>query len=380
MICTCGYTLSEPMINPFVFDRPLAPGEAVSRPDELEQLLGFAVGGQSVRLAAPRRYGKTTLLAELATVGWEAHELIPAVVDLSRVTSLDDVVIRITRAYASGLDRGRLRSTWRAIRARLSAQAQIGLPGARVGATLAQPAASDRLAALHEVLDLPLAVHERSGQRCLVIFDEFQDLLTVGEQLDGVLRSHLQHHRAAASYLFAGSQPSLMATLFGDRKRPLFEQARAMTLRPLPLAELEDHVVARLEAAGRRDLVDDTPALVALSDGHPQRAMLLAHMLYEQPEGAEDPVGGALDAAIREAADALEQTWRALTSAQRRILGAVAAGHTSLLSNAALDYTGHGKGTQAQARDALVAGTHLRLDPGNAVFVDPLMGHWLRAR
>jgi hypothetical protein len=171
-----------------------------------------------------------------------------------------------------------------------------------------------------------------------------------------------------------------MATLFGDRKRPLFEQARAMTLGPLPLAELEDYVVAKLEDGGRGDLVDDAAALVAVSEGHPQRAMLLAHMLFEQARSAHDPVGGATDAAVHEASDALEQTWRALPAAQRRLLGAIATGHTSLLSNAALDYTGQGKSTQQNARDALLAATHLRVDDGTARFVDPLMARWLRAR
>ncbi|HEX6391119.1 MAG TPA: hypothetical protein VFZ89_16785 [Solirubrobacteraceae bacterium] len=352
----------------------------MGRPTELERMLALAVGGQSVRLAAPRRYGKTTLLAELAEVAWSAHGLVPAVVDLSRVTSVDDVVIRITRAYAAGLERGRLRAAWRAIRARLSAQAQIGLPGARVGAAIGQPAPADRLAALHEVLDLPVKVHERTGERCLVVFDEFQDLLTVDQHLDGVLRSHLQHHGAAASYLFAGSQPSLMATLFGDRERPLFEQARAMTLGPLPLADLTDYVIAKVEEAGRDDLADDAAEIVALSEGHPQRAMLLAHMLFEQPTEAEDPVGGALSAALREASDALEQAWRGLSTAQRRVLGGVAAGHTSVLSNAALEYASQGKSTQAKARDALITATHLRMQGDRAEFVDPLMAHWLRAR
>lgn len=368
------------MVNPFVFDRPLAREHAVSRPAELERLLAFAAGGQSVRLAAPRRYGKTTLLAELSVVAWEAHELVPAVVDLSRVTSLDDVVIRIVAAYESGLDRGRLRGAWRSIRARLSAQAQVGLPGAQLGAAVERAGAPDRLAALHEVLELPATVHKRTGQRCLVIFDEFQDLLTVDDQLDGVLRSHLQHHGSAASYLFAGSQPSLMGALFRDRTRPLFEQARAMSLGPLPAGDLTDHIASTLEHGGRDDLVDDVPAVVAVSKGHPQRAMLLAHMLFEQPPDSEDPVGDATRAAVDEASDGLEQTWRALTAAQRRVLGAVAAGHTSLLSNAALAYTTHGKGTQAQARDALVSATLLRLVERGATFVDPLMGLWLRRR
>ncbi len=52
--------------NPFTFDRPLPADQLVDRAAELEQLLGLAASGQSVRLAAPRRYGKTTLINALA--------------------------------------------------------------------------------------------------------------------------------------------------------------------------------------------------------------------------------------------------------------------------------------------------------------------------
>ncbi len=343
-------------------------------------MLALAAGGQAVRLAAPRRFGKTTLLGELADAAWQAHEMVPAIVDLSRVTSIQDVVVRVTRAYHRGLDRGRLRAAWRSIHARLSAEAQVGVPGARLGAAIAAPGPErDWLAALHEVLDIPVAVHTRTGQRCLVVLDEFQDLLTVDADLDGVMRSHLQHQREAASYVFAGSQPSMMAALFGDRSRPLFEQARSMSLDPLPVADLGDHIAERLERHGRGDLLDHAGAVAAISEGHPQRAMLLAHMLFEQGPKAEDPVGRALTMALREAADGLEQTWRALPATQRRVLGAIAAGHAAVLSNAALEYTGHGKSTQASARDALIAATLLRRDGGGSVgFVDPFMRLWIR--
>ena len=269
----------------------------------------------------------------------------------------------------------------RTIRSRLSAQLQAGLPG--VGsATIALAARSPdarRLGTLHEVLDLPLAAHERTDQRCLVIFEEFQDLLTLDQELDGVLRSHIQHRLEAASYLFAGSQPSLMTALFGDRHRPLFDQARAVPLGPLPLAPLGDFVADTMERRDRDDLVAHVDALVALSAGHPQRAMLLAYEHFEQPHDAEDPVGDAVAAAVVEAADGLEQTWRALTAAQRRVLGMVADGHRQLLTGPALARTGLGKSSQAAVRNALIAATHLDLDGTTVSFVDPLMPVWIIA-
>ncbi len=365
--------------NPFTFDRPLPADQLVDRVAELDQLLTMAAAGQSVRLAAPRRYGKTTLLNALADAAWQAHEMVPTVVDLSGVTTLDDVVLRITRAYERGLDRGRTRSVWRSIRRRGTGTAQLGVPGvASVSAGVAAPGGASALAALHDALDLPVRVHERTGQRCLVVLDEFQDLFTVADGLDGVLRSHLQHQGASASYVFAGSQPSMMRALFGDRRRPLFEQARAVVLDPLPAPELADYVEGRLEAAGREGLLELVDGLVAVSAGHPQRAMLLAHMLYEQADDDPDALPHAVDAALREAGDGLEQTWRFLGDAKRRVLGALAAGHVELTGKAALAHTGHAKGTQAGVRDALAADTLIARDPGGAWrFVDPFLQLWL---
>lgn len=366
--------------NPFTFDRPLPADELVDRVTELEQLLAMAAAGQSVRLAAPRRYGKTTLINALAEAAWQAHEMVPTVVDLSGVTTLDDVVLRITRAYERGLDRGRTRSVWRSLRRRGTTSAQVGVPGvASLGAGVAAPAASSSLAALHDALELPVRVHERTGQRCLVVLDEFQDLFTVADGLDGVLRSHLQHQSASASYVFAGSQPSMMRALFGDRRRPLFEQARALTLEPLPAADLADFVEARLAAAGRDGLLELVDGLVEVSAGHPQRAMLLAHMLFEQADDDPDALPHAVAAALREAGDGLEQTWRFLGDGKRRVLGALAAGHPELTGKAALAHTGHAKGTQAGIRDALAADTLITRDAAGAWrFVDPFLALWLR--
>ena len=366
--------------NPFLFDRPLPADQLVDRASELETLIGLARSGQSARIAAPRRFGKTTLLGALADLAWNAHEMVPAYVDLSGVTTLDDVAARVRGAYERGLDRGKLRAAWRSIRRR-GASAQVGVPGmATATAGIGQAPTSRAMAELHDALDLPRRVHERTDRRCLVIFDEFQDLLTASDDLDGLLRSHLQHHVGIASYVFAGSQPSLMRSLFGDRRRPLFEQARAIELGPLPLPELASWIDERLASAGREPLGEHVDALVELVAGHPQRAMLLAHFLFEQPDGP-DTLEAATTAALREADDGLQQTWRALTAAQRRLLGAVANGHHRILSGAALAYTGDPKSTQVAVRDQLVDEAHLRIrSDGSAELVDPFLGLWLRQR
>lgn len=52
-------------LNPFVFTQPVAPDDLIDRDEESERLLTLAEGGHAVRLSAPRRYGKTSLLRRI---------------------------------------------------------------------------------------------------------------------------------------------------------------------------------------------------------------------------------------------------------------------------------------------------------------------------
>jgi len=203
------------LANPFVFDRPLPPRELIDRVEELSTLVSLAVGGQSARLAAPRRYGKTTLLGALVDRIEREQGFIATLLDFSHVTSLGDAVVRFEQGYAEGLERSKLRALWRSVRRRANADAHVRAPGdlAGVSVGIGPGGGEELLARLHQLLEVPRAVHERTGRQCLVIFDEFQDLLRVVEGVDGILRSHIQHHYQVASYVFAGSEPSLLAEL-----------------------------------------------------------------------------------------------------------------------------------------------------------------------
>src|SRR5512132_521642 len=82
--------------TPFRFEGPVAPELLIDRQEELATLGRRAGDRVGVRLAAPRRYGKTSLLlahaAQLRDTGWRtAH------VDFSRVTDMTDAASPPTR-------------------------------------------------------------------------------------------------------------------------------------------------------------------------------------------------------------------------------------------------------------------------------------------
>jgi len=58
-------------------------------------------------------------------------------------------------------------------------------------------------------------------------------------------------------------------------------------LGPLPADELAEHIAARF-ADDRRDAGEGLGPLLDASEGHPRRAMLLAHHVYEQVEAGRE--------------------------------------------------------------------------------------------
>ncbi len=361
-------------LNPFVFTRPVEPEDLIDRDAEYGRLLDLAEGGHAVRLSAPRRYGKTSLLRR---IGRDAEKIgINYVeVDFYGVLAEIEVAERLEDGYAVLRSRaGDLaRSAIRALRPGLS----VGGGPVRVESRPRVEERAQRL--LMGLLDLPLRLFERTGRRTLVAFDEFQALLAVGPGIDGLFRSRIQRHGNAASYVFAGSHPGLMAQFFGRQERPFFGQARAFELEPLADADIAEYVGERFERT-RRAVGAALDPLLDLAAGHPQRAMLLAHQLWEQT-----PAGRTADAecwqrtvarVFAEQDEALRATWDSLETKEQAVYAALAVGGAGLFAARTLTRFNLSKSSARYAREALARGGQIRKAEGGWQPVDPLLARW----
>src|SRR3954451_15096565 len=262
------------MASPFIYEEPVDADHLVDRHDEVTTLVERALDARNSRVEGPRRFGKTSLLrAVLADA--ERNGAVPVEVNFLGCVTAADVAQRIERAYAAQLD-GPLRRWYdglvRTLQPTVSA-APAGV-GVKAQPRTAAPGLLDRLA-------LPRRVQERAGKQCVIAFDEFQEVVRIDAALPGVFRSVLEENRNAAGYVFSGSHPGLMRDLFADRRHAFFAQATPVELGPLPADELADYITARF-ADGRRDPGEALGPLLDAAQGHPQRAMLLAHHLYER--------------------------------------------------------------------------------------------------
>ncbi len=366
--------------NPFAYQGPVTPDALIDRRAELDALQRAAANRVAIRLVAPRRFGKTSVLdAHVEAMRAVGHRALR--VDLSRVGTVADVAARVAAVYAAlPPDPSRAVRRWAG---RLGVE--IGVGGAKVvlGPAARQVAADDARAALLDLLDVPARLHAADSDLTVVCFDEFQDLLVADDGLDGLIRSVIQHHGDAVAYVYAGSQPSMMRALFSDRERPFYGQARPLTLPTLPSDEAAADVERLIEAAGL-DAGDAVDRILTFTGGHPQRTMLLAHHLFELLDGGtpvDDPAAAALDAAVAETADAHQAVWDGLPRPERIVALGLADSIPPTSPRLADEHRISRSTLQAALRRLEDAEQHVvRDESGHSVLLDPLFGEWLRRR
>jgi hypothetical protein len=363
-------------VNPFVYSHPIAPDEIIDRDDETRRLLANAVGGHYVRLYAPRKYGKTSLLRRVLRDADVEEGLIPILVDLYGVLSVADVAVRFERAYARQL-KGKLRSRIEEFLQSTGLGLSLGALG--ISAKLQLEPRNDPLPALHALLDLPLRLEEAGGYRALIVLDEFQDITKVRE-MDALLRSHIQFQGEVASFVFAGSEPGLMRGLFEEKERPLYGQAVPMRLDRLADGDVAEYIARRFRETGRT-VGEALNPLIALADGHPQRAMLLAHRLWEDVAAGDAATlrdwSRAREAGLAEVQPELDAHWRRLSTNEQKTLRAVVAGGGSPFGQRVLHRLDLRKSTAQAALRGLVADATVELRHGRYAVVDPLFDEWI---
>ena len=366
------------MPSPFIYEEPVQPTDLIDRSRELQTLVERALDARNSRLEGPRRFGKTSLLrAALATA--ERDGAVAIEVNFLGCVSASDVAQRIERAYSSQLH-GPLRRWFDGIVRTLRPTFSVAPAGVGVRASpqVAAPGLLDRLS-------LPCRLQERTGRRCVIAFDEFQEVVRIDPSLPGMWRSELETHGNAAGYVFSGSHPGLMRDLFSDRRHAFFGQAAPIELGTLAADDLAEHITARF-AAHRRDPGEGLGPLLDIAEGHPQRAMLLAHHLYGRTRvGSSTTIEqwtAARASAEREASGEIQVLWQACTALERKVLKVVAFRTVALTGREAAERFGLAKsGSALTAVNRLVGDGHLVADSATRTgwrVIDPFLAAWLR--
>lgn len=216
----------------------------IDRINELESLTNGLKNGSDYILIAPRRYGKTTLVNKVFSSINEDKDYLLLNIDIMRYSgSIRHLSINITDKCLSllGLS-GKLYALLDKVE--LSLKLKVSWGGIELEPILQllknNHNAHDELRLLEHALKLLEKIAIKKKKSVIVFFDEFGELYHLGEHVVKLFRSVLQLQKHV-SYVFAGSQETLMNHIFVDKNSAFFRFGTIINLGKLEESEVLEY-------------------------------------------------------------------------------------------------------------------------------------------
>jgi AAA+ ATPase superfamily predicted ATPase len=316
------------MDNPFKFGTIVSEDFFTNSALEYDQLSQIITSCNHVIMIAPRRFGKTSLVNKVVEntnrpVLW---------LDLQLLTSTGDFANQLLKQLFKKYPFEKLKYLVRNFRIIPTLSIDPVTNNVEVGF---QPHI-DSFVHLEDVLNLIEKLGEEKV-RPIVVFDEFQELLSLGESLDKRLRAVIQFHKNI-NYVFMGSVETMMKQIFESKKSPFYHFGQLFTLDKIPYSDFFTFLQTRFVTITDQASEISTQIL-NFSHCHPHYTQQLAFhlwMILERKAYFENIVNETIDAIIQQHDNDFERLWNTFNHTDKNVLIEVAFEQTNLLSTTAL--------------------------------------------
>lgn len=348
-------------MNPFKFGVIVENDFFTDRKEETELLKRKLDSENHVVMISPRRFGKSSLIQKVVSEIGRPH----IVINMQQVLSVRDLSELLLKEIFKLFPVKKIRHLMTHFRVfpEISTNAVTGsfdvklLPGVK-----SDVAIEDTFALLEKV--------SSPDNRLIVVFDEFQEVVSIKKGLDKQLRSIMQKQQGL-NYIFLGSQESMMTDIFEKKKSPFYHFGQLVHLNRIPEDEFRDYVKTRLpQVSQTSSIVDD---IFSFAKCHPYYTQQLSSQVWElmtYTKTYENVVETAISDQVQSHDLDYERLWNSLNRTDRTIVRELAMGRNPMSSHSEPTST-----TYSGIRRLLKSGLVCR--ESNYQIEDPFFERWL---
>ncbi len=253
-----------------------------NRVEEANLLIGNAKNGKHSFLAAPRRYGKSSLCENAIN----KLKLPTSRVDLHVATSNKGIERAIIKGVVDliGSSIGAVEKAIRSIKYQLKhLQPKLSVEAAGLQLELAVSQQSSSPEIIREALLLLENLLRTKNKQALMLIDEFQRIIEIAPDMgiEGGIRSAAQEMQNL-SLIFSGSNRHLIENIFQDKGRPLYKLCKKIKLERIS----ESHYLKHLNLAANKMWGSELPEdvftkIMSLTERHPYYVNYLCDSLWD---------------------------------------------------------------------------------------------------
>ena len=215
----------------------------INRKLELKKLTNGLKAGDDFILVAPRRFGKTALALKVLDEIRQSDEYIIIDIDLMSYASgsIRSVAECIIEKSLNALGfYGKIRRLWRNLD--FSFNLKIKYNELEIEPLLNMVVDGDEWALLEDALNLPEKIAIKEKKHVIVFYDEFGELGALGDRIIKLFRSVIQRH-SHVSYLFSGSQETVMNKIFANKAGAFYRFGELIYLKELDKKDIFNYIV-----------------------------------------------------------------------------------------------------------------------------------------
>jgi AAA+ ATPase superfamily predicted ATPase len=272
--------------SPFLIGTVVSGDLFVDREGPRKHLRSNFRSGVNTVLISPRRWGKSSLIRQVALDMAREKNVRFAFVDLFHVRSEREFLERTTEAVIKALGRTmteRINDVKTFIRG-LVPEVSFGPdPRTEFSLKLNLP---EGTRTLHDLLDLPERMAKAKGVRLVLCIDEFQNIAMLPDPVgfQKALRASWQHHKAVCHVIY-GSKRHLMMDLFNKQSMPFFRFGDLLFLDKIKREDWVPFIRGRF-ASVKKSATEETCNYIAdRMQDHSYHVQMLGHASWLRTNG-----------------------------------------------------------------------------------------------
>lgn len=372
------------MRNPFHYGAKVTGESFFDRIEIKKSILNVVDGGNNAVLYGPRRYGKSSLMAQVVDE-LRKRGTICVYLNMMNAAALSDFIVMYAKAiYAQTAPAaGALKyaaDMFRRIRPSLGLDEE-----GRPSLTLSVSHAKMGVAELREALELPARLKPK-GHNLVIVLDEFQEVseFGLGAQFERTMRSVIENHMDI-SYVFLGSKAHMLKRMFATPSRPFYRSAQTFSLALPPQNESREFLVRKFSSVGIALPSELAASIVEQAGNVPYYLQALGSWSFRHVterggrKVSEADIGNAFRSLYDSERELFEGIFRSLPESQRLVARAIAKEPTATFTeDYRLRHSLPSLSTVNTAVRRLVTDARIDNVDGKYTLLDPLLAYHLR--
>ncbi|MCD4791456.1 MAG: hypothetical protein K8R37_15785 [Bacteroidales bacterium] len=263
----------------FQAGRPVLGERLIGREEILEKIIRLLISGQSIVLIAPRRFGKTSIVLEVLN-RIKVQGLFTAYIDIFATPIKRILSEQITESVLSNKKLHKAFSNFRKSFSSMMQQVEFKqtIEDFEFILNFAEKN-QDELTLLTNSIDFIEEFAVKYSKQIVCGFDEFGDIEKLnGEEIVKLFRSKIQLQQQS-SYIFSGSQESVMNKIFITSKSPFYRFAQVIQINEIHPDIFISYIKEEFQKISVNISDDALGRLMKFSKGHPYYTQLICKQL-----------------------------------------------------------------------------------------------------